>query len=541
MDDLQKDQAAGAYGDASKTGAPMTRRTFVSGLSIAGIAAATVGLSACSGATSSRKDDSSDGALPTEPETVDETIDADLVIVGAGVSGLVCAIQAKLDGANVVLLEKGSEVGGSGAGVEGIFGVNTPFQEELGIEIDPMQIIVHEQQSAQYRVDGSLWKDLIDQSADNIAWCLEQGVLLSGQVDNYYTGVVNTMHWFEGGHGGVGYVPPMKARIAELGIDTRTSTPATSLIKNEEGKIVGCYARSADGKDIKINASAVVLATGGIGNNVELLKKQGWGPRAERMYMAGVPQITGDGYQMAMQVSAGDFLAQSCQLVTNYVEAFGVDTEPPYDAPLTHIGGGGPVLWVNQDGRRFVNENASGDNLFLQSVAIKDMREAYMVFDTDFLSAFYDETPGAQEAFERDFPENKGESVFKADTLEGLAATVSIDPERLIDTVDRYNEMCRNGADLDFGKEAGDLVELKTPPYYIARLDSVNYCTIGAITTNMDWQVLDTDRKPIPGLYAVGNDGIMMYRNIYTVDVPCSCCGSCVNSGREAAKNALAV
>lgn len=539
MDEYRENRIGDLQESVTSVGAPLTRRAFVSGLSLAGLAAATLGLSACAGAPSGSDKDS--GAAPAEPQKVDETIDADLVVVGAGMSGLACAIQAKLDGANVLLLEKGSEVGGSASGVEGIFGVNTSFQKELGIEIDPMEIIVHEQQSAQYRVDGSLWKDLIDKSAENIDWCLEQGVLLSGQVDNYYTGVVSTMHWFEGGHGGVGFVPPMKARIEELGVEVRTSTPATSLIQDDEGRVVGCYAQSSDGKNIQVNASAVILATGGIGNNVELLKRQGWGPRAERMYMAGIPQIAGDGYQMALQASAGDFLPQACQLVTNYVEAFGVDTEPPYDAPLTHIGGGGPVLWVNQDGRRFVNENSSGDNLFLQSVAIKDMRQAYMVFDTSFLTAFYEEMPGAQEAFERDFPENKGESVFKADTFEALAATVSIDPVRFVETVERYNELCGIGEDLDFGKEASDLVALTEPPYYIARLDSVNYCTIGAITTNMDWQVLDVDRNPIPGLYAIGNDGNMMYRNIYTVDVPCSCCGSCINSGREAAKNAMTV
>lgn len=127
---------------------------------------------------------------------------------------------------------------------------------------------------------------------------------------------------------------------------------------------------------------------------------------------------------------------------------------------------------------------------------------------------------------------------FYGDTVEELAQACGIDPDALAATVDRYNELCDGGADLDFGKDPSKLMALDgAEGYYALRIYPGYATSIGGIKTNRNYQVVDTHNKPIEGLYAVGCDGIMTYRETYTVEVPGSCNMHNVNSARTAVKH----
>ena len=171
-----------------------------------------------------------------------------------GVAGVDCAVQAGIDGLDTLLIEKSSEPGGNGQGVEGMFAVGSSMQKELGIDIKTRDIVTTEMRGGQWRGDYSLWLDLVNKSAENIAWCKEQGVEYSGVVDNYYTGLYHTMHWFKNGHAIEGYVPQMAARVQELGVATLFETAATTLIR-EEGVVRGLYAEGPNGTSCPIPAS----------------------------------------------------------------------------------------------------------------------------------------------------------------------------------------------------------------------------------------------------------------------------------------------
>lgn len=522
-----------------KTG--ISRRSFLTGLAAAGaLTAVGAGLAACSpGAETAEEKPATDegSAAPTE---IVETLEADIVIAGSGMSGLAAAVEAALDGNKVLVLEKANAVGGNGQGTEGMFAVGSSLQQAAGIHIDPRDIIMAEAEEGQYRVDGSLWMDLVTKSAENIEWCKEQGVEYSGVVDNYYTGLYSTMHWFKDGKAAEGYVPQMDARAQELGVEFRFETAADSLII-EDGKVVGLYAKATDGSYIQINAKAVILATGGIGNNAELMAQQGWGNKAQTLTLGGYPAIDGDGYKMAMAAGARDFLSNSCQLVTNFVPAFGNDTTPPYDDPLNSsqsIFSGGPILWVNQDADRFVDENVVAKNMMLQSVALKGIRDSYAIFDSSLIESLKQRAPEVEDALAKGLAENAGDSIFTADTVEGLAEAFGLDSDELTATVSRYNDLCKGGEDLDFGKESAQMVPIEKPPLYIAKMQNNVVVTIGAITTNKRREVLDEDFEAIPGLYAAGVDGAMLWRNVYTINMPGTCNGNNINSGREAAQNA---
>lgn len=519
----------------------LSRRNFLAGaatLSVMGAAA----LAGCGKTESGMAETgpTDDGA--TEDRNIVEVIDCDIVIAGAGISGLACAVQAAQEGLSTVLLEKSGEVGGNGMGTEGVFAVGSHYQKEQGIEIKPSTIVRHELESAQWRLDGSVWMNLVKQSADNIQWLEDNGVEFSGVVDNYHTGVAETMHWFKDATGGANYIPQMTAAAEKLGVDLRTGTPATAIIM-EDGVAKGLYARNAQNEDVQINAKAVVLASGGIGGNVDILKQMDiWTPwRLENAMMMCVPTVSGDGYTMAMEAGAKSVLGISSINCFNGIKAFGTDSTPPLSSPYNSAmgpGAGGPVVWVNQDGKRFNDESlAYTENLNAQATAVMSCRESYVIFDQPYFEAITADPEDAASA-EQAFTEENKDSVCRADSIEELAENFGVDPAALAETIEGYNAYCAKGEDDDFGKPADFLVPIATPPYYMCRLVNLLVATNGGISTDVNGCVVDENLEPIDGLYAIGMDGIMLWRNVGVQAVPGTATGGGVNFGRNAARHA---
>ena len=288
------------------------------------------------------------------PDAIVETVDTEILVIGAGCGGLACAVQGALNGSKVLLIEKAPSTGGNANVSEGMFALGTDRQKELGIELSVPEIINHEMEFAQFRVDGLLWRDFVENSVENYEWCKEQGVEFSGVV-NAYGGLYDTMHWFKDGLGAVGYVPQMTARAEELGVEIRCSTPAYKLIQDETGAVVGAYAKNPDGNDIQINAKATVIATGGWGCNEELISRMGFD--TTDWMQCGVDYHDGDGYLMAMEIGAKDMLPFASQLALNYIPALPRQTfTHPYNGIAGISSGLHPVVWVNEEGKRFANE-----------------------------------------------------------------------------------------------------------------------------------------------------------------------------------------
>lgn len=386
---------------ASETAATtgLSRRAFFTGAAGLGAVAALGALAGCAPAApealSETGTDEAAGEGPRTYDVVDATYDTDLVIVGGGGSGLACAVQAALNGTSFILIEKGSELGGNASFVEGMFAIQSAMAADQGISVTPSEIIEAELERGQYRQNGALWMDCA-KSAENIEWCLEQGVMYSGLIDNYNGGLYPTFHWFKDGKCRIGYVEPMVKRVEELGVEVHLDTAATALIM-EDGAVVGLYAEGPDGV-AQYNRKAVVFATGGFGGNPDYIEQQGW--NVDNLFVVGSSNAAGDGYRMAREVGAADFMADSAQSILYNIPAL-----PPID--------------------------------------------------------------------------------FHNDALNPV-----------------------NGY---FG-----------------------------IVTDKERRVLDGQSQPIAGLYAIGNDGNMLYRHVYTINMPGTAFGNQVNSGREAANNVAA-
>lgn len=471
------------------------------------------------------------------PENVSKEINTDFLIIGAGISGLAAAVQAGLEGMNTLVIEKNSFVAGNGGGVEGIFGINTKMQKSAGIHVQKEKIIAKEAEMGQYRVDGSFWVDLVNNSADNIDWLVKQGVQLS-KVDDYHgTCMFPTFHWYKGGFASEGYVPFMKKRADELGVNFLLGTSAKSVIF-DENRVKGVYAQTAEGI-IKINAKATLLATGGVGHNPELIEKQGW--PTKNLHYCSMPSNTGDGYQIAMSLRAKDMLRESPEFMMNYIQALPHEGVHLYIDPINgfmSLPSGGPVVWINQNGKRFVNENVKKYNLLYQRMAIGATKVTYQIFTQKIYDEITKNVSNAKAVLAEAVETNEGKSLYKSATIEELAQKIDVPKKNLVATIKKYNKFAHNGRDEEFAKEAEMIIPIEEGPFYIARLDPSNLIGIGGVGSNQKFEVIDDDFERINGLYISGMDSAMQYRNVYTITLGGSACAHNVNSGRHASINA---
>lgn len=521
----------------------LSRRSFL-GLGAAAAVVAGAGLAGCTSnapAADSKDEAKEEKPAPAEkPATVDQTIDTDLLIVGGGGSGIVCAIQAALNGTDFVVIEKSDKLGGNAAYTEGMFAIGSKMALEQGIDITAAEIIEDELNRGQYRQNAAFWLDLCNNSAENIDWCLEQGVIYSGVIDNYYGGLHPTFHWFKDGKASIGFVEPLLARVDELGIEYHLNTSATSLIMDGD-KVAGAYAQSEENGVVQYNAKAVVLATGGFGGSADHIAMQGWD--TEHLFIVGSANTAGDAYDMAMEVGAKDFMPDSAQSILYNIPAlppinFHDDSQNPVNGYFG-IAAGGPVLWINEHCDRYSRENMTDDNLVLQCIPGKNNVANYVVFDQAIFDEFFGTDADATAMFMESLADDTTGTLFTAESVEELAAPFDLDVDALTTTVNRYNELCEKGNDDDYGKPAEKMVAIKQAPFYIAKLGYSFFFEVGGITTDRQRRVLDDSSQPIPGLFAIGNDGNMNYRHVYTINMPGTAMGNQVNSGREAANNAM--
>lgn len=461
--------------------------------------------------------------------TPTETIDADVVVVGSGSSGICATVQAAELGARTYCLEKNSFVGGNGFGTEGIFGLGTSAQKAAGIEVPSFRTIIEtDAEYFNYRINSLFWKDMVENSADNYEWLVSNGVEFSGVVDNYHgLGKVPCFHWFKDGKG-ENYITPMVDKAQELGATIMMSTPVVDLVFTD-GTVTGVYAKQEDGSIIQINAKGVVLASGGYANNDEMMLDRGY----DLTYSInqGFAGHDGDGLTMAVEAGGNDVSLGRCFLRDPYI--YGLNFFLPFSQGICR---GGPLLWVNQDAERYVNENCGAITSGNNSNAVHSQKQSWMIFDDALASTFAQTIDGFRASLADAIASCPGDNIYQADAVAGLATAVGLDPDALTATVERYNELCHGGIDEDFNKEVDKMVVLETPPYYIFRQDLSFWTSIGGIDTNRKMEVINKQGDTVSGLYAVGTDGCQLYRETYTMNIPASCQGNNCNSGRTAAK-----
>lgn len=511
-----------------------TRRSFVKGCAVAGLGAAATGLAACAPAASGSDGDAgraTDGA-ESEQKSFDivETKECDVCVVGAGASGLAAAVQAAQDGARVLCLESQKIAGGNINGVEGCFGIGSSMQKERGIDIDPGATIRSELAASQMRASGPGYVDMVHNSGENIDWLVENGVAFGGvDVDK---GTLEVFHRFASGRGQADYAEPMAAKAEELGVEFVFETAAHTLIKGGTDAIEGLYADSPDGT-IQVNAKAVIVATGGFAQNDELLAGVALN---KHLTYGGFEGHDGSGHLMCVDAGAHSYRDRTSLLV-----AFDIEGTPGYyDGGLFAfvLGVAAPyAVWVNQNGERYANEDCAGENAMLMCMPALAQEDAFCVLDSAMMDQYGNGNSELYDQIDRGIEHG---SIFKADTIESLAQAAGLPADTFAATIGEYNGFAADGSDRNYGKAPATLMPVQQAPFYALRISSGLNSTIGSIYTDRSFHALDGDMQPIDGLYVVGTEGAMLWSNLYTINVSGGCNANNVNSGRTAAKDAVA-
>lgn len=415
-------------------------------------------------------------------EAADEEKSTDVVVVGGGLAGLSAAISAADNGAKVILVEKMPFTGGSSMlSGGGLLGAETHVQEREGIveTKDDLEAYWYEQQAYSSSPEGFPDKEwvrmIIDEAPSTIKFIEDNGVEFM-RPSAFYPETKDRLHFpVEGG--GAGLTGPLADSAKEKGVEILLQTTATELIE-KDGSVVGIKAEDKDGKTIAVNAKAVILANGGFAQNKDLMAHRV--PAAQTHYSVSGKGNVGDGYKMAEALGV-DFYEEDWIIG---LRAYEVEGSSELNGLSWTTG-----LYTTLEGERFVNENYPYSPLY-NTLADKGIEEYFLIFDQTMAAAV---TPGIEQGV-----------VFKGESIEELAAASGMNPEKLKDTIERYDDLAKKGKDEDFNKEPELMVPLTEGTLYALKVKTTQMGTMGGVKTTKLMEVLNQSGQIIPGLYAVG-------------------------------------
>lgn len=472
-------------------------------------------------------------------------MESDVIVVAAGPAGLSASITAAEASLKVITFEKSNTTGGAGNMGMGPLGLETRIQKEALIPITKEEAFLKHMEYTHYRVDGELVNRYFRKSADTIAWLEDMGVEFLGSF-KYFPESEQTWHIVKPENG----IPGPRAASAmykimtnkakELGVDILVETPVTDLIV-ENGKVCGVIAKDKNGETIEARAKAVVVATGGFGDNADMIKEYFDFTCGEDFFPFMIPGLKGDGLNMCWKAGAqkSDLNVEIIYQLPdnlNWMVLDGVMRQPN--------------LLINQRGKRFMNEGKLSNTTFSGNAILQQPgRYAYAIMDENIKKQYQREgldlvsmvhSPSVINDIDEAITRAKNEAYpyfFEADTVAQLADQLGIDETTLQDTLDDYNDICDENIDDQFGKESRYLRPIGRGKLYAAKFYLGAYGSLGGLLVNSRCQVYDNDLNPIPGLYGAGTDANTIYGDSYNFYLPGNSMGFAINSGRIASES----
>lgn len=469
-------------------------------------------------------------AVEKDAVAEDSTVDADVVVVGAGGAGMTAAITAAGEGKSVVILESQSMVGGNSVRATGgmnaaktVYQDENEFGESAGVEktlktaaekyadnetITALAKTVSEQWAA-YQAnptgyfdsvelmeldtmiggkginDPELVETLCANSADAIDWLDEHGITLHN-VSSFGGASVKRIHRpvnAEGKTVSVGsyMIPLLQENCEKAGVKMMLDTTATEILTDANGAAVGVKATGASGETVTVNAKAVVLATGGFGANLDMVVK--YKPELKGFMTTNAPGIQGQGIEMAQAIGAATVDMDQIQIHPT--------VEANTAALITEgLRGDGAIL-INEEGKRFIDEVGTRDVVSAAEIA-QTGSYSWLVVD----QAMVDASSVIQGYIK------KGYTVTGA-TYEELGKAMGVDAAAFAETMEKWNGYVEAKNDPDFGRTSF-ANPLNTAPYYAVKVTAGVHHTMGGLKINANTEVLNEKGEVIPGLFAAG-------------------------------------
>lgn len=567
----------------------LSRRSFLTGA--AGLSAmAALGLSGCAAPKSAAEraadvaaikngSTSTSGAsgvdwLGSAPEIasgdIKETAETDVLVVGAGMSGIMAGGTLAELGAKFMIVEKGAEAAATHYDMGAI---HSRWQKEQGIDFDENRWINEHARYASFKNDQSVLRTWIENSGATVEWIADTYTKHFGQesvveVDIENDNAGGTSYFippechhvsnpaFVDEKGRTEHVKAMEQVIKNDGGEVLYSHDLVKLVQDADGAVTGAIFK-VEGGYKQINAKkGVILACGGYAANADMLKARD--PEAVSCITSlnYNTNNTGAGIKAALWAGAAmDGVGATMVFDRGIVK-------PGQDAGMDDSGnwatngqfnlGSQPFLKVDRRGERIANESANYDAIPFAAAGhpggvwcqVFDVNAPadVQIFKTQGCSATTWKSTlknkTVDEAYQKQLD---GGLMMKADTLDELADKLGFtgdDKKTFLATVENYNAMFDAGADSQFGKEAYRLSAIRQAPFYGAWYGGSLLTTIDGLRINKHCQVIDAERKPIKGLYAVGTCSGSYYAGNYPVYLVGNCLGRQVTFGRYAARHA---
>jgi fumarate reductase flavoprotein subunit len=447
------------------------------------------------------------------------------VIVGGGAAGFAAALEAAQAGAEVLLLEKMAQVGGSSAMSAGCLAfAGTDLQKSQGVE-DGADLLRRDLlEVGRHQNDPALVDAYVRHQLDTYVWLRALGVEFSDALDASAGQSVPRVHTLDPAD----LLRVLVDRCQGTGrVRVLTSTRAVRLLRPHEGAAVtGLLAEGPDGP-LEIHASGgVLLASGGFVRNAAMVKQ--FAPQcAEAVFVGGEGNV-GEGLRMAWKLGA------DLRDMASIKGTFGkhpTDTVNPYNCMAVYKG----AIAVNQAGKRFADESISY-KLLGDAVLAQPHHRAYQVFDQPIFDS------GDDRVRILDFHRRMAQGlVIRAATLEALARRIEVPWEALRATIERYNQCVDAGHDPEFGRRAlvhrhGALRRIEQGPFYAYPSTAVVFGTYCGLRVDAGMRVIDVFDQPIEGLYAAGEVVGGLHGGAYMTG---AALGQALVFGRLAARSAL--
>ena len=459
----------------------------------------------------------------------DSTVEADVVIVGAGGAGMTAAITAANEGKSVVVVESQAMVGGNSVRATGgmnaaktVYQDENEFGESAGVEktlktaaekyadnetITALAATVAEQWAA-YQAnptgyfdsvelmeldtmiggkginDPALVETLCEGTADAIDWLDENGITLHN-VSSFGGASVKRIHRPVGDDGkvvsvGSYMIPRLQQACEKAGVQLLLSTTAEEIL-TDGGKAVGIKATGATGETVTINAKAVILASGGFGANLDMVVE--YKPELKGFMTTNAPGILGQGIAMAQAIGADTVDMDQIQIhPTVQYDSAALITEG--------LRGDGAVL-INAEGKRFIDEVGTRDVVSAAEVA-QTGGYSWLVVDQKMVDA-----SSVIQGYIK-----KGYTVT-GETYEELGKAMGVDEAAFAETMNTWNGYVEAKNDPDFGRTSF-ANKLDTAPYYAIKVTAGVHHTMGGLKINTNTEVLNENGEVIPGLFAAG-------------------------------------
>ena len=505
--------------------------------------------------------------LGKEPDideaAITETVDTDILIVGAGNGGMFAAAYAAANGLNFRVIEQNANVQDTrhwyGA-------VDSAAAKEAGEPAtDKAKLLSEISRYASGKCDQRVVKTWINESAamhdfmrsileDKYGWVCDftSGTEAAWPAENaehntdYLYPVQEHNYMASESASGLPRNELLLQYIQELGYDVDFKTSLAKLEKNSEGRITGIIAQSTeDDHFIRYNANkGVLLACGGFPGNPYMMEQLD--PLGTSVTTACSYSPADKGYGIRAAVWAGANLDKEAApmlfdrgIVAPGVDAGYVDSDSAFGGKAfpgkirQYNPGTQPFLKVNRNGERFANESCPYNDI-VYAAAHQPGRVYAQICDANILEdakRFHTIGCSAQtrNGGEKYIQGKMDEAIeagalFKCDTLDELADKMGFTgaaKDTFLATVERYNELYDKQNDEDFGKPAYRLSAIRTAPFYGCWLGASLLTTEQGIAINEKGQALDTNNQPMEGLYITGDMSGSFFANNY----PCLMAG----------------